>query len=92
MQCRNKCSLKSGGRVGLPLTPDSDDMKLSVTSSEDVIIGIALIEAYPHEVNVDETSESSRNIYVVVSCLQEDASFPAVFVQTISNHVSEHGK
>ena len=61
---------------------------MSVITSEDDIIGIALIEAYPQKVNVDEISESSRNSDVVVSSLQEGASFPAIAVQTISN-VSE---
>ena len=76
-------------QVALSLTPDSDDTrKLSVNTSEDDITGIALIEAYPQEVNVVETSESSSDSDVVVPCLQEDSSFPAVAVQTMSN-VSE---
>ena len=74
----------------LPLTPDSGDTReLSITTSEDDIIGIALIEAYSQEVNIDETSESYRNGDVFVSWLQEDASFPTITIQT---QFSEHGE
>ena len=81
-----------GDRVdesGLPLVPDSSDKReISVNTSEDSIIGLALIETYPQEVNVVETNESSRDIDIFVPSLQEDAGFPVVAVRTISN-VSE---
>ena len=81
-----------GDRVdesGLSLVPDSsDEREISVNTSEDSIIDLALIETYPQEVNVVETKESSRDSDIFASCVQEDAGFPVVAVQTISN-VSE---
>ena len=74
---------------GLSLVPDSsDEREISVNTSEDSIIDLALIETYPQEVNVVETKESSRDSDIFASCVQEDAGFPVVAVQTISN-VSE---
>ena len=78
-----------GDRVdesGLSLVPDSsDEREISVNTSEDSIIDLALIETYPQEVNVVETKESSRDSDIFASCLQEDAGFPVVAVQTILN-------
>ena len=71
----------------LSLVPDSNDTReISVNTSEDSIIGLALIEAYHQE--VVETNESCGDCDIFVSSLQEDADFPVVAVQTISN-VSE---
>ena len=53
----------------LPLTLDSDDMReVSVNTSDD-IIGIALIEAYPQEVNVVENFAKLANFVVTVTSL-----------------------
>ena len=46
-----------GNELRLTLTPDSDDKKLSLNSSEDDNFGFALFEAYSQEVVVDGTSE-----------------------------------
>ena len=71
----------------LSLVPNSNDTKeISVNTSEDSIIGLDLIEAYPQE--VVETNESCGDSDIFASSLQEDAGFPVVAVQTISN-VSE---
>ena len=71
----------------LSLVPNSNDTReISVDTSEDSIIGLALIEAYHQE--VVETNESCGDSDIFVSSLQEDADFPVVAVQTISN-VSE---
>ena len=74
----------------LSIILDSNVMReISVNTSEDSIIGLALIEAYPQEVNLVKTNDSSSDCDIFVSSLQEDAGFPVVAVQTISN-VSEH--
>ena len=72
-----------GDRVesGLSLVPDSScEREISVNTSEDSIIDLALIETYPQEVDVVETNESSRDSDIFASCLQEDAGFPVVAV------------
>ena len=75
----------------LSLMPDLNDTReMLVNTSEDSIIGLALIETYPQEVNMVETNESSRDSDIFVSSLQEDAGFPVVAVQTISEVSEQH--